>query len=389
MILSVCREERTKKIVSSNDRLNSLELQKIKDLIDLNSIEYISDNVKNILNIVKENSEKCFTFEKKIIRNIFRVILYIRLSEEDGDLIDGDISKSIRNQLLLLLDECRKRNWKVVGIFCEEDISGADDNRPEWKKSLKFCECNRTDIMLCKSQSRFSRSMEMIEKYLHKEFINWGIRFVGIVDSTDTSIKGNKKARQINGLVNEWQIEDQSINTREILKNKKNLGLYATAWTPYGYIKNPNDKYQLIVDKEASLVVKRIFEDYINGIGCESIAESLNKEKVPTTWEHMNSIGLKISNRNPVKVIRYQTEKDETLQAIADNFFLKPQDIVMNNSLTDKNFEDSSVEIEKRILKEGIILTIRTRPIWKSESVRNILKNETYTGYLVLGKYRN
>ena len=389
MILSVCREERVKKITSSNERFNSLELQKIKDLIDIETIEYMSDNIKNILNINKENSSKCFTFEKRINKSGYRVVLYIRLSEEDGDLIDGDISKSIRNQLLLLLDESKKRNWKVVGIFCEEDISGADDNRPEWKKSLKFCECNRTEIMLCKSQSRFSRSMEMIEKYLHKEFVSWGIRFVGIVDSADTSVKGNKKARQINGLVNEWQVEEQSINTREILYNKKSLGLYATAWMPYGYIKKPNDKYQLIIDKEASIIVKDIFNDYINGMGCESIAEKLNKNKVPTTWEHMKAIGLKISNRNPIKVIRYQTEKDDTIQILADKFYLSPNDIIINNNITEESFIDNKITIENRILKEGTIITIRTKPLWKADSVRKILKNEVYTGYLVLGKYRN
>ena len=392
MILNVYKEETNKKFQNIiDDKLNSLELKKIKELIDIESLEYISDNVKNILKITKENSEKCFKVETKLskIRNVYRVILYIRLSEEDGDLIDGDVSKSIRNQLLLLLDECKKKNWKVVGIFCEEDISGADDNRPEWKKSLKFCECNRTDIMLCKSQSRFSRSMEMIEKYLHKEFVQWGIRFVGIVDSTDTSVQGNKKARQINGLVNEWQVEDQSINTREILKNKKSLGLYATAWTPYGYIKNPNDKYQLIVDEEAALVVKRIFEESMNGIGCAKIAEKLNQDRVPTTWEHMKSIGLKITNRNPVKIVRYQTEKDETLQSISDRFYIQPDDIATNNNILEDYFVSNNEKMKDRILKEGLILTIRTKPIWNEGAVSNIIRNEAYTGYLVLGKYQN
>ncbi len=393
MILDVYKEERTKQTPqnTTDDRLNSLELKKIKELIDIDSIEYMSDNVKNILKIVKQNSDKCFTYEKRTNkgRGVFRVILYIRLSEEDGDLIDGDVSKSIRNQLLLLLDECQKRHWEVVGIFCEEDISGADDNRPEWKKALKFCECDRTDIMLCKSQSRFSRSMEMIEKYLHKKFVEWGVRFVGIVDNTDTSIKGNKKARQINGLVNEWQVEDQSINTREILKNKKSLGLYATAWTPYGYIKNPDDKYQLIIDKEASLVVKRIFDEYMNGLGCAKIAKKLNEERVPTTWEHMKSIGLKISNRNPVKIIRYQTEENETLKSISDKFYIDHNDIIQSNNITDEDFIEIDKQIEDRVLKEGIILHIRTKPVWKDGAVGSILRNEAYTGYLVLGKYQN
>ena len=157
----------------------------------------------------------------------------MRISEEDGDLIDGDISRSIRNQLLLLLDECRQNKWKVVGIFCEEGISGGNDNRPEWRKSLKFCSQRRTDIILCKSQSRFSRSMEMIEKYIHKEFVEWGIRFVGIVDKADTNIKENKKTRQINGLVNEWQIEEQSANVRRTVRNKKENGLFVSSNPPY------------------------------------------------------------------------------------------------------------------------------------------------------------
>ena len=389
MILEVYKEEKMRKSYN-NGKFDSLELKKIKELIDIDVLEYISENVKNILKIDKENCEN-FVREKNTnkFKAIFRVILYIRLSEEDGDLIDGDISKSIRNQLLLLLDECKKRNWQVVGIFCEEDISGADDNRPEWRKSLRFCESKRTDIMLCKSQSRFSRSMEMIEKYLHKEFVHWGIRFVGIVDNTDTSVKGNKKARQINGLVNEWQVEDQSINTREILRNKKSLGLYATAWTPYGYIKNPNDKYQLIIDKEAAVIVKRIFERYLNGVGCAKIAKELNEDRIPTTWEHMKSIGLKIASRGPAQIVRYQTEMNETLQIIANKFFIDPYEIIQYNDILDDFFLEKNEKIENRVLKEDTILSIKTKPLWTDKSVRNILRNEAYTGYLVLGKYQN
>ena len=147
------------------------EVQRIKSHLDATYLKYVSDNVRFLLKLNVVNDTECFEKNDNHYRVIghgdkFRVILYIRLSVEDGDVIDGDVSKSIRNQLLILLDECEKRNWVVVGIFCEEGISGADDNRPEWNKSLKFCEYGNTEIVLCKSQSRFSRSMEMIEKYL-------------------------------------------------------------------------------------------------------------------------------------------------------------------------------------------------------------------------------
>lgn len=56
--------------------------------------------------------------------------------------------------------------------------------------------------------------MEMIEKYIHGKFIEWGVRFIGVVDNVDTNIKGNKKARQINGLINEWYLDDLSDNVK-------------------------------------------------------------------------------------------------------------------------------------------------------------------------------
>lgn len=56
-----------------------------------------------------------------------------------------------------------------------------------------------------------------MEKYIHGLFPIWGIRFVSIVDNADTDNKGNKKSRQINGLVNEWYLEDMSDNIRSVL----------------------------------------------------------------------------------------------------------------------------------------------------------------------------
>ena len=57
----------------------------------------------------------------------------------------------------------------------------------------------------------------MVEKYIHGLFPIWGIRFISIVDNADTANKGNKKSRQINGLVNEWYLEDMSENIKSVL----------------------------------------------------------------------------------------------------------------------------------------------------------------------------
>lgn len=383
MILDVYKEgvNRSSEVLKNIEESDSVEIQRIKELLSVFDLDYISNNLKNILSITKENNLSCFEKKRTGYRVVdeyqkFRTILYIRLSVEDGDIIDGDVSKSIRNQLLYLLTECKKRNWEVVAIFCEEGISGANDSRPEWLKALKYCECGNTEIFLCKSQSRFSRSMEMIEKYLHKEFIKWNIRFVGLVDNTDTSIQGNKKARQINGLVNEWYVEDQSINTRNILRNKKTNGLFTGSFAPYGYIKDPKDKYRLIIDEPAAKVVRDIFNMYASGMGWHLICQKLNKEKVltPSEYKRIQGSNYYCCNSQGNKLITYKVEKDETLEKIATKTHSVVSDIMEYNNLTTE------------IINEGQIITIPVRPTWNYNTIRRMLKDETYIGTLIQGK---
>lgn len=383
MILDVYREgvNRRNEVLENINEADSVEIQRIKELLSVFDLDYISNNLRSILSITKENDLNCFvnkTNRHKVVDGYkkFRTTLYIRLSVEDGDIIEGDVSKSIRNQLLYLLSECKKRNWEVVAIFCEEGISGASDTRPEWLKALKYCECGNTEIFLCKSQSRFSRSMEMIEKYLHKEFVKWNIRFLGLVDNTDTSIQGNKKARQINGLVNEWYVEDQSINTRNILRNKKSNGLFTGSFAPYGYIKDPKDKYRLIIDEQAAKVVRDIFNMYASGIGFHLICQKLNKDKIPTPsqYKRMQGSNYYCCNSKLNKLITYKVEKDDTLEKIATLTHSVVRDIMDYNNLSTE------------IINEGQIITIPVRPTWNYDTIRRILKDETYIGTLVQGK---
>lgn len=384
MVINVFKEEKAqkgnenKKIYRDGD--DNSEIQKIKSHLDVTYIKYISENVKNLLKLNINNDMECFekniNFKIDKREDFCRVILYIRLSVEDGDVIDGDVSKSIRNQLLILLDECEKRGWIVVAIFCEEGISGANDNREEWNKSLKFCEYRNTEIVLSKSQSRFSRSMEMIEKYLHNEFINWNIRFVGLVDSTDTSIAGNKKTRQINGLVNEWQVEDQSINIRAIIKNKQSNGLFTGAFAPYGYMKDPKDKYHFIVDEEAANVVRKIFSMYASGDGATKICTYLNENKIPipSIYKHQKGLKFNCPTVEYNKRITYQVENGDTLGSIADKYQSTVKDIMKYNLLENEN------------IQVGQVIIVPVVHVWRTNTVYNMLKNEVYIGTLIQHK---
>ena len=131
-----------------------------------------------------------------------RAAIYCRLSEEDKGKADGADSGSIQNQKMLLTQYADAQGWEIYDIYSDDDYAGADRNRPEFNRLLNDAEAKRFGIVLCKTQSRFTRELELVEKYIHGLFPVWGIRFVSVADNCDTDDPGNKKTRQINGLVN-------------------------------------------------------------------------------------------------------------------------------------------------------------------------------------------
>lgn len=257
-----------------------------------------------------------------------KAALYCRLSEEDRSRQGGDDSMSIRNQKSLLLAYALEKGWEVYSIYSDDDYAGADRNRPEWRRLLKDAESRKFDIVLCKAQSRFTRELELVEKYIHGLFPVWGIRFVSIVDNADTANKGNKKSRQINGLVNEWYLEDMSESIRSVLINRRQNGFHIGSFALYGYIKDPERKGHLLIDEEAAKVVREVFTLFSQGYGKTAIARMLNDRGIPNPTEYKRLKGLRY--RQPA----------------------------MKNST-----------------------------LWKYATVSNMLKNEIYIGNMVQGKY--
>ncbi len=227
-----------------------------------------------------------------------KAAIYCRLSKEDEDKI-GE-SESIQNQKSMLLQYALENGFDIYQIYSDEDYSGIDRNRPAFNSMLQAASEHRFDVVLAKTQSRFTRDMELVEKYLHGKFMEWGIRFIAVVDHVDTNDTANKKSRQINGLINEWYLEDLSTNVRSVLDHKRKEGLFIGSFARYGYCKDPNAKGKLIIDPEAAEVVRRIFSMALNGIGAHKIARILNDEKIPspTAYKQLHGIHYRSALKN-------------------------------------------------------------------------------------------
>lgn len=94
-----------------------------------------------------------------------KAAIYCRLSEEDRDKRSfADDSASIQNQKSMLVQYAIEQGWEIYGIYSDDDYAGADRNRPAFRRLLEDAEKRLFDIILCKTQSRFTRELELVEK---------------------------------------------------------------------------------------------------------------------------------------------------------------------------------------------------------------------------------
>ena len=231
------------------------------------------------------------------IITVVRVVLYLRLSDEDRDkLTPEQLSESIKNQETMLRQYADEKNWQIVGVYNDEDWSGADSTRPHFNEMITECEKGNVNIVLCKAQNRFARDMELIEKYVHNLFHEWNVRFITVVDRIDNFKKETKKTSQILGLTDQWMLEDTSNNIRETFRSKREDGQFTGSFAPYGYMRDPENKNHLIPDPVVSEIIVRIFNEYSKGFGLHKIAKGLTDDSIlsPLEYKLMNGSKLKI-----------------------------------------------------------------------------------------------
>lgn len=302
---------------------------------------------------------KVMKTENHIIDNVVKVVLYLRLSKEDLDKITPEErSESIKNQELMLREYAKEQGWQVIGVYEDEDFSGSDRDRPNFNLMIKECEAGNVDVVLVKTQARFARDIELVDKYVHNLFKEWDVRFVTYIEKIDNTKYETKKTSQITALKDEWMLEDTSVNIRKTFNTKRKEGQFIGSFAPYGYMKDPENKNHLLVDPVVTNNVIRIFEEYNKGYGMKKIATGLTNDNIlsPLEYKSFNGCNLKLPvikdymdydciNKTGTYIIRvsYQNEEKQILKNLItietlgnDTSFNDKIDISLNKVKNDK-----------------------------------------------------
>lgn len=212
--------------------------------------------------------------------------LYLRLSKEDGDMIDE--SNSITNQRLILRKFVEQRpEFESFEIkeYIDDGFSGKNFERPGVQTLLEDVKSGKVSVIIVKDFSRFGRNHIEVGNYIEKIFPLLDVRFIAVNNSFDSKdYKGTTPDMDVafENLMYDYFSEENSAKIKNDLMGRRKRGKYLATFATFGYKKSPSDHNRIVIDEEAAAIVRMIFEKYAEcGIKAE-VARYLNQKGIPT-----------------------------------------------------------------------------------------------------------
>ena len=235
----------------------------------------------------------------------WNVAAYLRLSKEDNENME---SNSIVNQRQLI-DQyiSNKSDLQLVDYYIDDGYSGTNFNRPGFRRLLQDMKNKRINCIIVKDLSRFARSHIEADMYFENIFPALNIRFISVIENIDSFENPDSMDNlivQFKNLLNDAYAKDISKKVKSALLTKRLNGEFIGTTATYGYLKDLKDKHKLIIDKDASKIVIKIFNDIIEGKTASEIADELNNNKVLTPYAYkMKNDNIEIDKKWNAKII--------------------------------------------------------------------------------------
>lgn len=229
---------------------------------------------------------------------LYRTAIYARLSVEDGKKPDHD---TIENQLSLVRSYVEDKPYLMqTAEYIDNGVSGTRFDRPEFMRMVADMRAGEIDCIVVKDLSRLGRNYLEAGDYLEKIFPFFGVRFIAVTDGYDSlnmSAADEGLIVPLKNLINEAYAKDLSKKISTAIDIKQRQGKFIGSRAAYGYKKSSEDKNRLIVDREVSHIVERIFACKAQGMGNAAIARMLNEEKVASPMRYKYEKGLMKNRR--------------------------------------------------------------------------------------------
>ncbi|ADL50571.1 recombinase family protein [Clostridium cellulovorans] len=202
-----------------------------------------------------------------------RVAAYARVSSGKDAMLH-----SLSAQVSYYSDLIQKQvGWEYAGVFADEALTGTKEIRPEFQRLLNECRSGNIDMVITKSISRLARNtVTMLETVRELKSLNIDVYFE---KENIHSLSGDGEL-MLTILASFAQEESRSVseNCKWRIRKGFEAGELINLRFMYGY---HIEKEKIEINESEAEIVRMIFDDYIEGIGCTLIAKKLRDMNVP------------------------------------------------------------------------------------------------------------
>lgn len=236
-----------------------------------------------------------------------KVAAYVRVST------DMQAEKySIPQQIDLIKNYCKIKEWNLINIYTDAGYSGANMNRPELQALVN--DIALYDLVLVYKLDRLSRSQKDMLYLVEDIFNKNGVKFASIQENFDTT---TPLGMAMLGILSAFaQLEREQIKERMSLgrRGRAQKGLWragSNVPTGYDYING-----QLVVRADEKVQIEKIFELYLQGWTINRIRQYMHEHYTNrySSWAQSSAVSTVL--RNPLYIGMLPCSNGEVTQGI-------------------------------------------------------------------------
>lgn len=234
------------------------------------------------------------------INSLYRTAAYIRLSNEDFR-HKGNVNTLYDQERFVSNYIDTKDDLMLCDVFRDNGESGLSFQRPGFEAMIKGIKDGKYNCIVVKDLSRFGRNHLEAAYYIYKFFPQFNTRFIAINDDYD-SLQGNSALEDIllpiKNLINENYAREASRKVGISRRNMIDKGLFISAFAPFGYKKSETQVGRLVIDEEVAPIVRRVYDMFVNqDMSAVEISRQLNDEGVISPAQYKIKNGLSKNQR--------------------------------------------------------------------------------------------
>jgi site-specific DNA recombinase len=171
--------------------------------------------------------------------------------------------------------------WDLVDIFADEGITGTNTkNRTQFNRMIHEAEHGKIDLILVKSISRFARNTLDLLKHV-RNLKSYGVAVLFERENINTLDTTGEVLLTILSSLAQDESRNISENSRwGILRGFNEGKVFCNTTRFLGYDKDKNG--ELVINEAEAEIVRRIYEEYLEGKSYQAIANGLMRDKIKT-----------------------------------------------------------------------------------------------------------